>query len=222
MTDARTHPAVLVVLVAVGVSLAGAGAALGIGDALANGDRMGEVTIAGPNVTVSGGDGEVVLTETVPETSDIEVAVDGDGIKVAEQADGPPTAFTQRERERAIGIARQNGTVRSYLGTVADPTFTVHPVEKLTARELHTATVTFNVSERDGVAVSGDGVQVVNVTNVTTAESGDAVTIDREPSYVEDLAVVRIGHPGRESARYWVRVDLANGTVTHITDWEDV
>jgi hypothetical protein len=221
MNDARTRLVVLAVLATLGVSLAGAGVALGIGDAIASGDRMGEVTVAGSNVTVASSDGEVVLTETVPETSDIEISEDAGGITVAERA-GNDDPFTQRERERAVEIARNNDIVSSYLETVADPTVTVHPVEKLNATEMQTETVAFNVSERDDIDVSGEDTQVLKVTNVTIEESGDSVTIDREPSYVEDLAVVHVNHPDRTDARYWVRVDLANETVVDITDWKDM
>lgn len=221
MNDARTRLVVLVVLAAVGVSLAGAGVALGIGDALASSDRMGEVSIAGSTVTVSSSNGDVVLTETVPETSDLEISEHSGGITVAEQTEDDEP-FTRRERERAVEIARQNETVESYLDTVANPTFTVHPVEKLNATEMQATTVTFNGSERDDIDVSGNDSQVLKITNVTVEESSDSVTIDREASYCEDVAVVHVGHPDRDRPRYGVRVDLANGTVTGITDWAGV
>jgi hypothetical protein len=220
--DPRTRLVVLVVLAGVGVSLAGAGVALGGGGVLASGDRMGEVTVAGTNVTVAGSDGDVVLTETVPETSDIEISADGGGITVAEQPHEPATTFTQREREQAIEIAHHNGTIESYLETVADPTFSVHPIEELNTTEMQGATVTFSVNESDEIDASGDHGRVLKLTNVTIEESDDSVTVDREPAYVEDQAVVHVGHSDRQGARYWVRVDLANGTVVDITDWEDV
>lgn len=220
--DARTPFVVLVVLAGVGVSLAGVGVALGVGDIDADRNRIGEVSVAGPNVTVTNGHGEAVLTETVPTTSDIKISENGSGITVAEQAENPATAFTQRERDRAVEIARRNETVRSYLETVAEPTFRVEPVKKLSTKEMQTVTVKFNESGEDDVDVSGEDTQVLKVTNVTVTESSGSVTIDREPTYVEDVAVVRITHPGWDSPRYSVRVDLANRTVTDITDWSGV
>jgi hypothetical protein len=51
--------------------------------------------------------------------------------------------------------------------------------------------------------------------------SGDALRIDRTRSYVEDEAVVWVSPPDREDPWYSVTVDLANRTVTDITDWND-
>jgi hypothetical protein len=47
------------------------------------------------------------------------------------------------------------------------------------------------------------------------------VTVDRSPSYVEDVAVVWVTPPDQEDPRYSVTVDLTNETVTDITDWND-
>ncbi|WP_135663814.1 hypothetical protein [Halorhabdus rudnickae] len=217
--DARTRLAVLVVLAAVGVTLAGAGVALGSADPLASNDRMGEVSIAGTNVTVAGSDGDVVLTETVPKTHDLEVSEDSGEISVVEQIE-TADPFTRSERERAIEIARNDETIESYLETIPDPALTVQPVEILNTTEMQT--VSFNASDRDDLDVSGEDAQVLEFTNATVEESADSVTIDREPSYLEGVAVVHVGRSDRERARYWVRVDLENGTVTDVTDWDAV
>lgn len=215
--DVRIRVLVLVVLAAVGVTLAGIGVALDTEDVITD-DRMAEVSIAGTDVTVSSSDGEVVLSENVSETSDIEITEEKGGITVMEQEED---RFTQTERERAVEIARNNTTVESYLETVENPNFSVEPVKKLDAEEsevLEVATVTSDVNGTNATISSEETVRIVNV---TTEESDDAVRIDREQSYVEERAVVWIDHPGRERHRYSVKVDLMNGTVVDITDWDD-
>ncbi|WP_136689252.1 hypothetical protein [Halorhabdus amylolytica] len=214
--DARVRLFLLVGLTAIGVSLAGAGVALGVGDRLAAGDRTGEVSVTGTNVTVSSSDGDVVLMENLSDVSDIEITEDGGGITVAERDDSP---FTRSERERAVEIARTNGTVESYLETIETPDISVEPIEKLSLEASESTTVEFDVNGTNDTIASGEGVQIVNV---SVEESDGSVKIDREPSYVEDEAVVRIGSSARERSRYWVKVDLAIGTVTDVTDWDAV
>jgi flagellar basal body P-ring protein FlgI len=216
MNDVRTRLAVVAVLAAVGVGLAGAGAVLGAGDAIAGGDRMGEVTVAGTNVTVSGSDGEVVLTGNVSETSDVEIIEAGGGITVAQRENEP---FTRQERERAIEITRSNETIAAYLETVEDVAFRVEPVEKIDADEMQTATVEFDVNGTTGTIASGENVRVANV---TVEEQDYSVTIDREPSYVAGRAVVRIHGSDGDDPDYSADVDLANGTVADVTDWTGV
>ena len=48
------------------------------------------------------------------------------------------------------------------------------------------------------------------------------VTIDRDPKYVEDEAVVRIRDPATDEMYYSATVDLENETVTEITEWDTV
>ena len=216
MNDVRMRLVVVAVLAAVGVGLAGAGAVLGAGDAIAGGDRMGEVTVAGTNVTVSGSDGEVVLTGNVSETSDLEIVEAGGGITVAQRENEP---FTRQERERAIEITRSNETIAAYLETVEDVAFRVEPVEKIDADEMQTATVEFDVNGTTGTIASGE---TVRVANVTVEEQDYSVTINREPPYVADRAVVRIHGSDGDDPDYSVEVDLANGTVAGVTDWTGV
>lgn len=213
--DAWGRVIALAALAVVGLALAGIGSGFGLAGGIADGGRIAEVSIDGSNVTVSDNGSDVVLTETVSETSDIEVVDDGGEITVAERAGDP---FAQRERERAVEIARRNETVASYLQTVDDAEFAVEPVENVPSEELQTDTVRLDASEANGTVASGGTVQVVNV---TVDESGDSATIDREPTSVEDRAVVQIDAADQGDSRYWVDVDLADGTVTDVTDWND-
>ncbi|WP_254837973.1 hypothetical protein [Natronomonas marina] len=213
MRGKRTRILLLGVLAAVGITLAGVGVALGIGNSNTDDDRIAEVSVARTNLTVSDGGNDVVLMENVSETSDIEIVKNRTEITVTEHESDP---LTQRERERAIEIARNNETVASHLETVDDPDFTVDPVERIDAEEMRTTTVEFDVDELNH---TGDSVLVGNV---TVEESDDSVTVEREPSHVADRAVVRISPADSEEAQYSVGVDLTNRTVTHVTDWGNV
>lgn len=215
MNDAVRIP-VLLLLVAIGVTVAGASVALGVGDIIADQSPAGEISIAGSNVTATGTEGETVLIANVSKTSDIEFTEDGGTISVTERANTP---LTQREQRRAIEIARENSTVASYLETVENEELTVRPVKRIEREEMQTDTVEFDTVETNDSIVSGEFGQAINV---TVHESDYTVTVDRDPSYVEDRAVVRVGHTGRSDARYWVKVDLESRAVTDITDWGDV
>jgi hypothetical protein len=214
--DIKRRAVLLVVLAGIGVTLAGVGAAFGIGSSPLATDRTGEVSIAGTNVTVSGSGTGPKLVGTVSKTSDIEIAERGGKITVREHEDRP---LTQRERERAVDIAQTNRTIASYLQQTENAEIRVEPIRKLRTQEIHAVTVETDLNGTNHSFPSNDSVAMVNITR---KESSDAVTIDRDPSYVEDQATVRIGPPGWTDPRYSVTVDLTNGTVTQITDWRDL
>ncbi|OYR38764.1 MULTISPECIES: hypothetical protein [unclassified Halorubrum] len=210
--DARTGLVVLLVLASVGVGLAGTLAALGVGDPIADRDQVGEVSIAGTNVTASSDKSDTAVVTNVSETSDIELTEDGGDILITTREND---RFTRHERGRAVEIVRANRTVASYLETVENEELTVEPIRKLNSGEAQTATFTFDVEETNSTLSAGE---TVKIRNLTVEKSDDTVTVDREPSYVEDRAVVRIGRAGREDARYRAEIDLANETVVDITD----
>jgi hypothetical protein len=206
---------VLVALTSIGGSLAVGGVVLGVGDGVIGEDHMGEIRVTGDNITAASSEGETVLTTNVSETSDIEFTEDGETISVTERENTP---LTQREQERAIRTAQNNQTVASYLETIKNEEFTVKPVKQFDKEAIQTDTIEIDTEKTDSSIVSEE----YEVINVTLDQSEDTVTVDRTPSYVEDRAVVQISHTGRSNARYWVKVDLANKTITDITDRDDL
>lgn len=217
MVDTRTRLLVLAALAVVGSGLAGAGIALGVENHVTS-DPMGEVSIIKTNVTVASSDGDVVLTENVSETSDIQLSKGGDRITIVEQAD-EDIPLTPRDRQRAVEIARTNATIESYLETTANATISVEPIKKMSATEMERQTVDSNLNRTESTIASAGTVRVVNV---TIEESNESITVGREPSYVDDQAVVRIGSPGRETPKYSVQVDLENGTIIDTTYWDTI
>lgn len=211
-TDLRMRLGLLVALAVVGVLVAGVGTTLGGGSPLAPASG-GEFVVSESNVTFADRSRDVTVVDDMENVTRVEITEADEGrFRVETDRIRPLTAA---DRELAREIARSNGTVATNLATTARPELTVDPVKRIEANAIQ-----FNVS----VTTENEsrGVTVVEVENesMDTGESG--VVIDREPSYVDDRAVVRISDAekeGRSALQYSVRVDLANETVTEITNW---
>ena len=94
----------------------------------------------------------------------------------------------------------------------------VEPIQQLN-------TSSFNDVSYDVVIEANETNGEVMVWETTADQNESSVTIETDPSYVEDRATVRIRHPDRESPhdlKYTVDIDLANETVTDVTDWDEI
>ncbi|GGN22203.1 hypothetical protein GCM10009021_24600 [Halarchaeum nitratireducens] len=128
--------------------------------------------------------------------------------------------LTATERRRARQIALRNQTVRTGLAALENYTVTVKPIHELTLPSEQAGR--YNATETDESADTGD---VFTIATVTSDDGDGTVVVHREPAYVTDRAVVQIRQPNapqRHELAYSVRVDLANGTVTMVTDWEAI
>ncbi len=204
---------VIVVLTAVGLSVAGVSAAFDLGDALGDTTRTGEINISDDNVTFSDGDREVRLLKNLSTTSDIEVTENGGEIRVRESDDGP---LSERERQLAVDIARQNDSVRQYLDEGA--TAEVEPIRQLDADRVKTTNLTVEAEVETNVSVHS--AEQVRVRNVTVQYEDDTVTVDRGPEYVDDEAVVDIKNSETGERRYSVVVNLADERIERVTEHE--
>ena len=211
-TDLRMRLGLLVALAVVGVLVAGIGMTLGGGSPLAPASG-GEFVVSESNVTFADRSRDVTVVDDMENVTRVEITeAEAGRFRVETDRERPLTAT---ERERAREIARRNETVATNLATIARPELTVDPVKRIEANAIQ-----FNVS----VTTENEsrGVTVVEVENGSMDTGEHGVVIDREPSYVDDRAVVRISDPAKEeqaALQYSVRVDLANETVTGITNW---
>jgi hypothetical protein len=211
-TDLRMRLGLLVALAVVGVVVAGVGTTLGGGSPLAPASG-GEFVVSESNVTFADRSRDVTVVDDMENVTRVEITEAAEGrFRVETDRTRPLTAA---DRELAREIARSNGTVATNLATIARPELTVDPVKRIEANAIQ-----FNVS----VTTENEsrGVTVVEVENGSMDTGEHGVVIDREPSYVDGRAVVRISDPAKEkqaALQYSVRVDLANETVTEITNW---
>ena len=96
---------------------------------------------------------------------------------------------------------------------------TVDPIYKID--DLTTTQITGSVSSVN----DSSGVIKMNTTDTSYSDRNNSVVVQREPSYVEGEATVRVRQPNedeRTSLKYTVSIDLATKTVTDITDWEEI
>jgi hypothetical protein len=216
MNDTRRSRVVLLLVLAVlGLSLAGVGSVLGVTQSLTPADTSAEFVVTSDEITVDGGGGERTLVANMTDVRDVSIAASNDGHFTVETTETP--SLTAADRSRAKAIARENDTVQAVIGRLAEYRVTVDPVERISASSLQTESLNLSDARR-----TGDGSTFVVRTNETATGDYDAVWIHREPTYVEDRATVRMYRPGGggDALRYAVDVDLANGTVTDLTDWE--
>ncbi|WP_202614421.1 hypothetical protein [Halostella litorea] len=216
--DVRVRLAVLVGLAALAVGLAGVGTAVGVTDPIADADAGGEFVVADGSVTFAGNGENVTVVESTANVSEIRFEeTDSGRFVVSTETDRP---LTPAERDRAVEIARSNGTVRGKLAELDGYELAVEPVQRLEADQVSSYDVTL---EADGNATAGE--TDVFVANATAEDRDGTVVVERDPSYAEDRAVVRVQQPDAaegERLRYSVDVDLANDTVTDVTDWTAV
>ena len=209
----RFRLGVLLVLAVVGMMVAGIGVSFGNPTADATGDDAAEFVVSEENVTFSDRNRTVTVTENLSNVTTVEIEeTDAGQFRVDADRRQPLTAS---ERERAVDIARANQTVRQRVDEMNRVEFSVDPIYKLDMRAV----------DLSGNVTSVNMSRNVSVYRVETNKSDSrerSVVVDREPSYVEDRADVRISDPTEDpetQLKYSVTVDLTNETVIDTTDW---
>ncbi|MFD1587650.1 hypothetical protein ACFR9U_11695 [Halorientalis brevis] len=211
----RVRLVVLVGLVVIGIGLAGVGVAFGVTKPIADAGSSGEFVVSEENVTFSAGGESTVVVDNVSDVREISIEETDTGHFTLRTTDDQ--ALTETERQRAREIAVANDTVQRELDALAAYELTVKPIQKLNVSSVSQRRYTTVVE----INQTGDEF-TVRETALERNDSG-TVTIERDPTYVEDRASVRIRQPGVDDSRelkYTVTVDLANGSVTDVTDWE--
>ncbi|MFC7138597.1 hypothetical protein ACFQMA_01950 [Halosimplex aquaticum] len=207
----RSRLLALVALAALGAGLAVVGTSLAGGQAAAGAPGTAFV-VSEDNVSVASGHGERTLVENVSRAESIAIERVGAG-RFAVRAEPP---ITDRERERARAILLGNETVRRALEAMGAYELGVEPIRKLNGSSA--VSMSGNVTG----TTDSDGAQEFRIENVTVRGESESVVLDRDASYVEDEASVRVRRPATGELRYTVHVDLANGTVRDVTDWEAI
>lgn len=213
LSDVRARLLVLVGLAVLGVALAGMGTVLGVTGFATDADATARFVVSEDNVTVSDGGEEVTVVENMSDVGAIRIAeTDSRHFEVSTETDSP---LTDAERERAREIARANDTVARYLADAEGYELAVDPVRKLDLGSVNRTDA--SLSEADGTNAS------YTIETVTSDGEGGTLVVQRNSSYAADRAVVRVYRPSddsRDEQKYSIDVDLANGTVTDITDWD--
>lgn len=217
MNDALRSPyLVLLGLAVVGVSLAGAGTALGITQPLIQSGSSAEFVVSEHNVTLEvGGESETVV-RNMTHVRDISIEESTDGRFTVNTTEAHPLTAVEREQAREIALA--NETVRTGVTSIDGYRVSVTGIRKINASAFETESLNMTETER----VSGEYDFVIWTNGTSSEDSNGAVTIQREPNYVEDRASVRLyegAADGEDELKYTVDVDLANETVTDVTDW---
>lgn len=217
--DSEIRARVLLVagLAVLGVTLAGVGTGLGMTSPLTSPGERPQFVISDESVTWSNAGHNVTLVENMSNVRMIQIEKVGSAqFRVQTEAERPLTAT---ERQRARQIARHNRTVQTALASLENYTVTVDPIREITVSAEPTGR--YNATT-DGSVDTGE---TFTISNATGDNEDGAVVARREPTYVADRAVVQIRQPSepqRHELKYSVRVDLANGTVSAITDWEAI
>ncbi|WP_435066732.1 hypothetical protein [Haloplanus sp. C73] len=223
-SELRSRLGVLAGLAVLGVVLAVVGTALGLPSSLVTGAPAAQFVVSDERVTLSNSSDDVVLVDNMSNVREIQVETTGRGQFHVRTREEPP--ITAAERERALEIARTNDTVRQYLDS-AEYTAAVEPVRiyNVSSDKLYTDTVHLNesgINRKD----TDRPVTTYNVTLVPDESNetrGRVTAVHREPKSPDHRAVVQIRRPAAPDHReltYTIDVDLRNGTITDITDWE--
>ena len=237
----RSKLVLLVALLAVGVGLAFTGNALGVSEPLSEPEPGALFAVSDENVTVTASGQEVTAVEKMDTVTNVEITEQDGQFLVTTDREAP---FTSAEMQRGIEIAKENKTVQAALDRRDTYEFEVEPVHKLEASELAVTTindtnVTFDTATEENESRSVDTTTTDHESgaNRTAAESDDIVTVtvedngsndgstvrvDREPSYVEDRAVVVVRDPEAGERVLSAVVDLQSEQVVSLTDWRDV
>ncbi|ELY63152.1 hypothetical protein [Natrinema versiforme] len=212
----RSRLLVLVGLAVIGVGLAGVGTALGVAEPLATTGTSAEFVVAEDNVTFATGDESETVVDDLSNVSEITIEETDTGEFTVQTTEERP--LTDSERERARTIAMTNETVKTELGEMDTYELSVEPIRKLSVDAF--SQESYDVA--GGLNETNNGTVIIG----TTDDGGDgSITVERDPSYVQDRANVRIRQPNasdRHELQYTVDIDVANGTVTDITDWDDI
>lgn len=210
-SDPRSRLGLLVGLVLFGVGLAVAGSALGATAPL--GDDGTAFVVSDRNVTLEHGDQRTTVVDDMSGVGRVEIErLGGGSYRVDTEAEQP---VTDSERRRAVAIAKANASVKLALDGMDRYDLTVEPIRKLTKTDSISYTV-LNATEAENMSVDGENETFI----VSVDDADDSVTVDRDPTYVENEVVVRARDPEGET-RYTATVNLENGTVVDVSDRQD-
>ncbi|WP_053947034.1 hypothetical protein [Halolamina sediminis] len=201
-------------LALVGVVLAGIGTAFAPNGVVPS-EPGAEFVVGDGNVTVAQSDQSETTVTTLSNVSAVRIDRTNASRFTVETRERRP--LSRDERDRARTIALNNRTVSEAVDDVGAVELTVEPIRKLNTSSIATGQYNVTVDAEDGGTFTVD-------LNDTDSENG-SVTVDRTPNYVDDRAVVKIRNSTADAPddlKYSVTVDLANGTVTDITDWEHI
>ncbi|WP_336000950.1 hypothetical protein [Halorientalis halophila] len=212
-----TRAAALVALAAIGLGTAWAGTALGLGAPLATGDAGAEFSVSGAAVTLSTGDRSTTLVENTAALERIEIAERDGRLSVETEARaGDP--LTDRQRDRALEIARANETIQAHLAELDGAEFAVEPIVGIPAEGM--GHVSLNASDDAMEATDrSDGTTRIDFDeDVTIERHGDAVTIrPGDQQVVEDTVYVEI-RTGDGEVAYRAQVNLPEERVLLVAD----
>lgn len=219
-SEVRARILLLVGLAVVGVVLAGVGTAFAPDDAVQP-EPGAAFVVADDNVTVERTNQSETVVANLSNVSAVRIDRTNASQFTVETREQRP--LSPDERERARTIALNNRTVREAVDDVGAVELTVEPIRKLNASSI--VTEEYNATPQYNVTADAEGGDTFTIhLNDTDGEDG-SVTVNRTPDYVDDRAVVKIRNSTEDppdDLQYSVRVDIANGTVTDITDWEHI
>ncbi|SDR39930.1 hypothetical protein [Natronobacterium texcoconense] len=190
----------LVGLAALGIGLAGIGTALGIGEPVTGDEPTAEFELSDDRLTLSSVDQEVTVLEN-PETAEIiEITESPDGFAVMTEEREP---LTDRDRERAKEIARENDTVRERLEELGEYDLTVEPIDEFGSDAGEANAATYNVTVRESDLEQNESLDFeVNETDtvdeLSIQDVSGAVTFDRKSTDDGRLVAVEIDDPNHE------------------------
>ncbi|OYR99296.1 hypothetical protein DJ71_00125, partial [Halorubrum sp. E3] len=151
-SDLWSRLTLLVVLAALGVSLAVIGSAVGATTPLAASEPSAAFVVSEDNVTFERGNQRAILLDNTTGVDSIEIEQQGSGTyHVNAEAKNP---LTDSERNQAKAIARGNATVQQTLQDLGQYELTVGPIRKLTVDSAQTTSFTgLTNTSRDGEKV---------------------------------------------------------------------
>jgi hypothetical protein len=219
MNDALRSPYILLVgLAAVGVLLAGAGTALGITQPFVQSESSDEFVVTEHNVTFEAGGHSETVVRNMTHVQDISIVESTDGQFTVNTTEAHPLTALERKQAREIALA--NETVRTGISSIGDYRVSVDGIRKINDSSFETVSINTTQSEQ----ADGKDYFVIQTNGTASGDGDGAVTIQREPNYVEDRASVRLYRLGtdEDDLKYSTDVDLAHETVTAVTDWDRV
>lgn len=217
----RSRLFLLLGLTVIGIGVAGAGTTLGMTEPLTKTGSHAEFTISEGNVTFSAGGESRTIVDNMSNVSEISIRENDTGQFSIQTAEERPLSDSERKRARAIAL--NNTTVALALDEMSRYDVTVEPVQQLTLSEDNHDSYNINI-QTNQTDHSTSGTFTINNSTAESQQDG-SVTIHRDPTYVEDRAVVRVRQPGTDGPRellYVIDVDLSNGTVSDIVDFRSL
>ncbi|WP_238593413.1 hypothetical protein [Natronobacterium lacisalsi] len=190
------------------------GTAVGVSTPLADSQPNSTFVVSEENVTLEHGDERAAVVEDMSHVNQIEIErQDGGTFHVNTTTEQP---LTESDRRDAQAIARNNETVQQALADVEQYKMSVNPIQKISADAMQTTTIS-GLNE-----TSTNNSTETTTFSVSTEGQNKSVTIDREPTYLEDEVSVRVLDPSSDETHYSITVNLETETVTGITDWTDL